>query len=127
MCTKQLNQSGVHRISLMISAALLMASGSVFAQAPPNDDCVTATILDSSAPFPPSTDSVDATEATFNAADPQLSCNSDDGSQTVWYEYTPAASGLVNINTVSRAQAVAKNENRRRIISFRSNGNKKQN
>ncbi len=88
-----------------IAGAMLIASGSAFAQAPANDDCDTAEFLPSTAPFPPYTSIVDATEATYDAADPQLSCNSDDGSQTVWYSYTPDASGLVDINTLGSLDA----------------------
>jgi hypothetical protein len=43
---------------------------------------------------------VDTTTATLDPADPLLSCNTgDDGDNTVWYEWTPAASGTVNITT----------------------------
>ena len=66
---------------------LLMIFGvPVYAQ-PANDECVTASILDPAAPFPPFTDTVDATNATLNPSDPLLSCNAggtDDGNQTVW-------------------------------------------
>ena len=91
-----------------MSGVLLIASGSVFAQAPINDDCGTATVIDSSAPFPPYTDSVDATDATLDPADPLLTCNAagdDDGSQTVWWAYTPDASGFVDVNTLGSSDA----------------------
>lgn len=84
----------------MISAGLLIACGSAYAQAPPNDDCGTATVIPASAPNPIFTDMVDTTTATLDPADPLLSCNTgDDGANTVWYEWTPAASGTVNITT----------------------------
>ena len=81
-----------------------MVCGSVLAQ-PANDECDTAEVLPGTAPFPPYTTQVDATDATLNPADPQLSCNNDDGTQTVWYEYTPDASGWVDINTVGSTTA----------------------
>jgi hypothetical protein len=62
----------------------------------------------STAPFPPYTVSVDATYATLDPTDPLLSCNAagnDDGSQTVWYEYTPVVSGFVDFNTVGSTEA----------------------
>lgn len=109
MYINQIIHSGAHRISLMISGVLLMACGSAFAQAPPiNDDCSMATEIPSSAPFPPFTDSVDATDATLDDADPLLSCNAagnDDGGQTVWYVYTPDASGFVDFNTFGSTTA----------------------
>ena len=102
------NQFGIYRLLSIISGVLLMACGSAFAQAPANDDCVNAAVLPGSAPTPPFTISVDATEATLNAADPLLSCNGngdDDGSQTVWYSYTPDVSGSVDINTLGSTEA----------------------
>jgi hypothetical protein len=85
----------------------LMLCGSVFAQ-PSNDDCGNATIVDSSAPDPVYTDSVDATDATFDPNDPLTSCNGGgpgDGNQTVWWEYTPDADGLVSINTFGSTES----------------------
>ena len=103
------NRFGVHHLIFLVSSVLLMASGSAFAQAPPdNDNCADAEVLPGSAPFPPYSISVDATDATFDAADPLLTCNAagdDDGTQTVWYEYTPDASGLVDFNTLGSTEA----------------------
>jgi hypothetical protein len=65
-------------------------------------------VIPSSAPFPPFSDAVDATNATLDPADPLLSCNAagnDDGSQTVWYEYTPDGSGWVDFNTFGSTTA----------------------
>ena len=79
----------------------LLLCGAVFAQ-PANDNCDTANVITSSAPPDAYTDTVDATDATFNGADPLLTCNSGgggDGTQTVWWEYTPDSSGNVNITT----------------------------
>src|SRR5210317_1535757 len=103
---KQSNRFGRHPLLLKLSGIplALMVCGSVFAQ-PANDECDTAEVLPGSAPFPPYSTSVDATDATFNPADPQLSCNNDDGTQTVWYAYTPDASGWVDLNTVGSTTA----------------------
>ena len=95
------NQPSKYQLISLLSGVLLMASGSAFAQ-PVNDDCAAATVIPSSAPVPPYTNSVDATNATLDPADPLLTCNAagnDDGNQTVWYQYTPDASGFVDFNT----------------------------
>ena len=69
-----------------------MAWGNAFAQAPPNDSCENATVVPSSAPNPVFTDMVDTTTATFDPADPLMSCNTaaGDGNNTVWYKWTPS-------------------------------------
>jgi hypothetical protein len=83
-----------------VSGALLLAAGAAHAVPPPNDNCDTATVIPSTAPNPPYTDSVDTTGATLDPSDPLLSCNTgDDGNNTVWYKWTPDASGIVNITT----------------------------
>lgn len=108
MRSTPLTQPGGYRLLTALSGALLLLSGNAFAQAPVNDECDTATILPGSAPFPPFTTSVDATDATLNPADPLLTCNAagdDDGTQTVWYQYTPDASGFVDINTFGSVEA----------------------
>ena len=109
MCITKLNNSGTTRLLFTISGILLLSCGSAFAQAPPaNDDCATAAVIPSSAPFPPVSISVDATNATLDPADPLLSCNAagnDDGDQTVWYVYTPDASGFVDLNTFGSTTA----------------------
>ena len=94
-------QSGHRRLVLTMSGCLLMAWGNAFAQAPPNDSCENATVIPSSAPDPVFTDMVDTTTATFDANDPLMSCNTaaGDGNNTVWYKWTPAASGIVNVTT----------------------------
>ena len=97
----------IQRLILGIIPLALMGAGTANA-APPNDECETANVLAGSAPFPPVTDIVDATDATLNDSDPLLSCNAagdDDGTQTVWWEYTPEASGFVNINTNGSVEA----------------------
>ena len=89
-------------IILGVVSILLMCVAPAYAQAPSNDNCDMATVIPSTAPFPPYTDTVDASNATLDPADPLLSCNAagnDDGSQTVWYVYTPDSSGFVDFNT----------------------------
>ncbi len=96
----------MQRLLLATAGTILLASGSAFAQDPPNDDCASATVIPGSAP--PFESIVDATDATLNTADPTLSCNAagdDDGTQTVWYEYTPDASGWVDVNTIGSIRA----------------------
>ena len=97
MRTQGLMRFAKQRLLLTMTGGLLVFGGSAFAQ-PANDNCATATVIPPSAP--PYTDSVDTTTATLDPADPLLSCNTgDDGNNTVWYEWTPATSGLVNITT----------------------------
>ena len=98
----------LHGVVASVLPLVLLGAAPAFAQAPPNDECDTASILDPAAPFPPFTDSVDATDATLNPADPLLTCNAagdDDGTQTVWWSYTPDASGFVDINTIGSVTA----------------------
>jgi hypothetical protein len=109
MITNESNPSGRHRQISKISGALLilLLCGPVYAQ-PANDDCYSATVIPSSAPTPPYSDSVDATDATLDPADPTLSCNAggdNDGDQTVWWEWTPSASGVVSISTFGSTEA----------------------
>jgi len=109
MCDNQSNRFGRHPMLFRITGGLLITllCGSVYAQ-PANDDCDSAAVLPGSAPFPPFTVSVDATDATLDPADPTLSCNAggnDDGNQTVWYVYTPDASGIVDFNTLGSTEA----------------------
>lgn len=109
MHINQSNRFGRHPMLFSISGVLLttLLCGSVYAQ-PVNDNCDSATVILSSAPPDPYSDSVDATDATLDPADPLLSCNAagdDDGSQTVWYEYTPDSSGWVNLSTVGSTTA----------------------
>ena len=98
----------LHQIVLGVLPLALIYGAPVYAQAPPNDECATANVILSSAPPDPYSDSVDATDATLNAADPLLTCNAgggDDGSQTVWWKYTPVASGWVDFNTFGSTTA----------------------
>jgi len=102
-------RSRLPEIFLGVVSMVLMCAAPAYAQAPPpNDDCDSAAVLPGSAPFPPYTITVDATNATLDPADPLLSCNAagdDDGGQTVWYVYTPDASGFVDFNTFGSSTA----------------------
>lgn len=96
-----LNQHGRRALLPMMLGAFLFTGGSALAQ-PANDNCDTATVVPSSAPTPAFTDLVDTTTATLDPNDPLMSCNFPglgDGDNTVWYEWTPDTSGLVNITT----------------------------
>ena len=109
MRDNQSNRFGRHPLLFRISGGLLITllCSSAYAQ-PANDDCDTAELLPGSAPFPPYSTSVDASDATLDPADPLLTCNAagdDDGSQTVWYVYTPDASGWVDFNTFGSTTA----------------------
>ena len=109
MCSNQSNHLGRHPLLIKLSGLplALLLCGSVYAAAPGNDNCDTAEVLPGSAPFPPYSTSVDATDATLDAADPLLSCNTaaGDGTQTVWFKYTADASGVVNFNTLGSIEA----------------------
>ena len=109
MCDDRAKRFGWQSLLWKISGALLITllCSPVYAQ-PANDDCESAAVLPGSAPTPPYTVSVDATDATLDPADPLLSCNAggdDDGNQTVWYVYTPDASGWVDFNTFGSTTA----------------------
>ena len=98
----------LHQMLLGVLPLALISAAPAHGQAPSNDECDTANVILSSAPPDAYTDTVDATDATLNPADPLLSCNAagdDDGTQTVWWEYTPDASGWVNINTSGSLRA----------------------
>jgi len=105
MRNNKFNRSGKHDLLIKMTGLPLamLLCGSAFAAPPPNDNCDSANVILSSAPPDPYTDSVDATDATLDPTDPLLTCNAggdDDGSQTVWWVYTPDASGNVDINTL---------------------------
>lgn len=107
MLMDRLRHLELSRLIACVAGGLLLASGSAFAQAPDNDNCEDATVIPSSAPNPVYNDIVDTRGATLDPADPLMSCNFPgfgDGNNTVWYEWTPAASGDVNITTFVSAQ-----------------------
>jgi len=109
MCKSQSKQFSRHHLLIKLSGIplIMLLCGSVYAQ-PANDDCGSAAVLPGSAPTPPYTVSFDATDATLDLADPLLTCNADgtdDGDQTVWYVYTPDASGVVDFNTLGSTEA----------------------
>ena len=107
MRVKKPKQTSGHFLPIKIAGSLLamLLCGSVYAQ-PANDDCEDATVIPGSAPTPPYSDSVDASDATFDPADPLMSCNVvGDGTQTVWYKYTTDVSGTVAVNTFGSTTA----------------------
>ena len=109
MCKSQSKRFSRRHLLIKLSGVplIMLLCGSVYAQ-PANDDCGSAAVIPGTAPFPPYDISVDATDATLDPADPLLTCNAgggDDGNQTVWYEYTPDASGVVDFNTLGSTQA----------------------
>ena len=74
MRNNQSNRFGRNPLLIKLSGIplALLLCGSVFAQ-PVNDDCSSATVIPGAAPDPVYTDSVDATNATLDPADPLLS------------------------------------------------------
>ncbi len=61
---------------------------------PSNDDCADATVI-ASLPY---SDSVDVATATIDPSDP-IGCDSYQGTNTVWYSYTPLTDTLLLIDT----------------------------
>ena len=68
---------------------------------PSNDDFNNATLI-AGLPF---TDSTDISEATTDGADPSPCGNYPNNS--VWYRYTPATSGVIQINTAGSSYTTA--------------------
>ncbi|HET6204308.1 MAG TPA: GEVED domain-containing protein [Planctomycetota bacterium] len=71
-----------------LATLVLVAPGSAFAQAPPNDECVNAIPM-VDGPNGPFTN----LGATTNPADPPFSCS--DGGIDLWYTYTASCSGSI--------------------------------
>ena len=111
MCDDRAKRFGWQSILWKISGALLITllCSPVYAQ-PANDDCDNAArnsgleLLFLRLYQPVSTLLI----ATLDPADPLLTCNAagnDDGIQTVWWVYTPDASGFVDFNTLDSTEA----------------------
>jgi hypothetical protein len=77
-------------VALLVGSLLLLSPAGAQAQ-PPNDDRTDATII----PSLPFTDAVDTTDATTAPDDPDCAGNG----PTVWYEFTPDATGWVFADT----------------------------
>jgi hypothetical protein len=88
---------------LAAAASVLVATaGPALASAPSNDDISNATVV-TNLPF---NDIVDLTQATNAPGDPFSFCGG--GAHTVWYQFTPAASGTYVFDpTASGGQAVS--------------------
>jgi uncharacterized repeat protein (TIGR01451 family) len=65
--------------------------------APPNDDCVAAQVIPAGGPFPYVTTPVDMTNAN-TALEAAFACTTS-GNRSVWYTFTPAASGNYKFST----------------------------
>jgi hypothetical protein len=83
--------------SLQAGTASLILVGAIavpaLAAPPPNDDRADATVI-AALPF---ADALDTSEATPQASDPE--CASGPGNPTVWYSFTPGASGTYGVTT----------------------------
>jgi hypothetical protein len=77
-------------VALLMGSLLLLSPAGAQAQ-PPNDDRTNATII----PSLPFTDAVNTTDATTAPDDPDCEGNG----PTVWYEFTPDATGFVVAHT----------------------------
>lgn len=86
-------------VALLCAAALTLAvAPSALAAAPSNDDRATPVVI-TELPF---TDTLDTTEATGDPADPRVPWMVEAGiypEATVWYSYTAAFTGMVNVYT----------------------------
>ncbi len=81
--------------SVVIAVVVVALPSTAAAAAPSNDDFANRTTI-TSLPF---SGTQDTTEATEEAGEPQPDCAYGVG-KTVWYEYTPSMSGLVQVDTV---------------------------
>jgi hypothetical protein len=93
---------------LLIGAIMAVPASSAVAAPPPNDSVTGATVI-GSLPF---TDTVDTTEATFDADDASLGpvCGVDPtftSSNSVWYAYTPSTDQTVAVDTSGSSYSVA--------------------
>src|SRR5262249_37836323 len=84
-------------------AATALVAGALFVPAtasaapPTNDDFANATVI-SSLPF---SDTVDVTDATSQASEPN--CTSPPDSRSAWYDYTPAADQTVRLDATGQS------------------------
>ena len=77
-----------------LAAGIVLVPGNAHAAAPSNDN-----FADRTAVTLPFTDSQDTTNATEEVGEPQPDCGYGVG-KTVWYEYVPTSSGMVQVDTV---------------------------
>lgn len=91
-------------VGLVALGGILGRAAGVGAAPPPNDNCASAQAIASS----PFSQVVETDEATQEPGDPVLSClPGERGSNTVWYAYTPPASGSVFISCGGYGAVVA--------------------
>src|SRR5262245_21450778 len=79
--------------SLVAFAFVLVNSPNAFAAAPSNDNCSGAEVISPNGPFPYLTSIRDLTSATTNGDTEPLCASLSDLSRSLWYRFTPAASG----------------------------------
>ena len=82
---------------ILLLVLLILSIGRVipvFAAAPSNDDLTSPTVVVSL----PYTDAINTVEATVEGSEPLYDCGWNVG-KTVWYSYTPGATGDVFVNT----------------------------
>ncbi|MGB2957534.1 MAG: FlgD immunoglobulin-like domain containing protein [Bacteroidota bacterium] len=86
-------------VAISILTLTILLPGLALAQAPPNDECSTALVIDSL----PYADAQNTRLASANPTDPPLPCADGGGGKTVWYAYTPATTQLVKFSTEGSA------------------------
>jgi hypothetical protein len=89
MSTTTLRSYAATALTLILGAALQLATPTASAAAPSNDDIGQAVVITDV----PSTHTADTSEATFSAGD------SGCGSATVWYTFTPASDASYQLDT----------------------------
>ncbi len=90
-----------------IAAGLLALCFSALAAPPPNDLCIGAEVIPGAGPFPFFSSTNDVTEAA-TLGDPlaPTNCYSGDIARSLWYRFTPAASGTYTVSTKDTATTV---------------------
>jgi hypothetical protein len=85
------------RGTIAIALGLVLGGGGMAAAQPANDECASATAI----PSLPFSESLDASAATTNPADPLLPCASDlpIGDGSVWYTYTAPEDVVLEVDT----------------------------
>jgi Family of unknown function (DUF6299) len=98
---RRLFSTALAAVSLTLALPALTA-GAAFAAAPANDTFAGATVI-SSLPF---SQTLDTSEATTDAADPQACGSFPSATRTVWYSYTPVADQVVTVDASSNSYRV---------------------
>ena len=85
-------------IAVVVSLATMLGAQVAQAAPPSNDDFANATTVTEPLPY---TATVDTTDATVEGTDPSCTGSQSFGPEnTVWFAYTPSASGFVQANTL---------------------------